>query len=124
MVPSGPIAHELWISGMASSESGGRTAKLSKLRSSVSRRGPLCGLRPECWLSIWYCGLPATAPPAAAAAAGDGEATAAAPGDGDAAGLAAAAGDAAGEAAGDAAGAPAGFVGAAAGALVTGMDSG
>ena len=31
-------------------------------RSNVRRRGPVCGLRPLCSASIWYCGLPAAAP--------------------------------------------------------------
>src|SRR5207302_10354490 len=48
-------------------------------RTSVSCRGPVWGLRPVCSGSIWYIGLPATAP---AARAGEGEATATA-GDGE-----------------------------------------
>src|ERR671933_1426420 len=59
-------------------------------RSSVSCRGPVCGLRPVCSGSIWYIGLPATA--AATGRAGDGEATATA-GEGDGATEAAADGE-------------------------------
>src|SRR5437867_9552121 len=71
-------------------------------RSNVRRRGPVCGLRPVCCASIWYCGLPATAPAATGARAGEGEAAATTPGDadgtaGDAAGDAATAGAVAGE---------------------------
>src|SRR6266498_3065481 len=106
MVPSGPTAVELWMSPLGNRASAGRLAAVLKLRSKVSRRGPACGLRPVCWASIWYCGLP----PPAAAGAGEGEATAATPGDGDglATGDAAAAAD--GEAPGDATGAMAGLV--------------
>src|SRR5258708_18995093 len=76
--------------------SGGRSSGAVRVmdRCNASRRGPLCGLRPLCSASIWYCGLPAIAPAAKAGCAGDGEAAAATAGEAD---------GAAGEAAGDAA---------------------
>src|SRR5262249_13224062 len=91
-----------------------------KLRKRFRRRGPAYGLRPVCCASIWYIGLPATAP----ATTAEGDAAAA----GDAAGLAAGDAPGCGEAAraaareADAPGATAGLVVgavAAAGALVT-----
>jgi hypothetical protein len=62
----------------------------------------VCGLRPVCCASIWYCGFPAIAPPATGGRAGEGEAAAATAGEadgtaGDAAGDAATAGAVAGE---------------------------
>src|SRR5262249_38781784 len=68
---------------------------VSKLRKRFRRRGPAYGLRPVCCASIWYIGLPATAP----AATAEGDATAA----GDAAGLAAGGAAGCGEAGGAAA---------------------
>src|SRR5437899_7860497 len=81
--------------------SGGRSsgAARSMERSSVKRRGPVCGLRPLCCASIWYCGLPAIAPAVKAGWAGEGEAAATTAGEAEGA-----AGDAAGDAAADVAG--------------------
>src|ERR671933_1043442 len=59
-------------------------------RSSVSCRGPVCGLRPVCSGSIWYIGLPASA--AATGRAGEGQDTATA-GEGEGTTEAAAEGD-------------------------------
>src|SRR5579884_2167401 len=61
MVPSGPIAHEHWISELAQPGSGRSAPGLavSNVRSSVGELvGPTCGLRPVCWASPWYCGRP------------------------------------------------------------------
>src|SRR5258707_11897884 len=79
--------------------SGGRSSGAVRVmdRCSASRRGPLCGLRPLCSASIWYCGLPAIAPAASAGCAGEGEAAATTAGDAD--GAAGEADGAAGEAA-------------------------
>ncbi len=75
--------------------SGGRSSGAVRVmdRCSASRRGPLCGLRPLCSASIWYCGLPAIVPGASAGCAGEGDAAATTAGDAaGAAGEAAAAG--------------------------------
>src|SRR5215467_512583 len=85
------------MSGIGSSVSCDLFEAVSKLRKRFRRRGTAYGLRPVCCASIWYIGLPATAP----AANGDGDAAAT----GDAAGLAAGDAPGCGEAAGAAAGA-------------------
>src|SRR5579859_1225607 len=91
------------MSGVGTRPSSGRKSGwlVWKVREMARLRGPVCGERPWCCASIWYCGLP-TRP----AATGDGLAAAA----GDAAGFGAATGLAAGLAAGDAAAAAAGAV--------------
>src|ERR671932_2123682 len=114
MVPSAATTLDDWKSGRRMVESGGRSSGVlvSNVRSSVGRRGPAYGLRPVCWASTWYIGLPSTVAlgragegDAATATAGDGDGPAAAT-DGLAAGLATGAGASVGDAA--AAGAPAG----------------
>src|SRR5438105_5256427 len=114
------------MSVLGTSASSGRNSGwfVSKVRASTRRRGPVCGDRPLCSASIWYIGLPATAP-----ATGDGEAlaaTTAGDGDGPPAATADGAADAAGlGATGEAAGWITGLAGAvvlvpaAAGTLVT-----
>src|SRR5918912_114640 len=61
MVPSGPMALELWKSSRGMAASAGRYWgwDVSNRRSTVAWRGPAYGLRPVCCASCWYIGLPA-----------------------------------------------------------------
>src|SRR5436305_5621968 len=124
-VPSGATALDDWKSARRKVESAGTRSGVpeSKLRSRTGRRGPAYGLRPVCWASTWYMGLPSTV---ATGRPGDGEAATATAGeaagaaagtDGLAAGLATGAGASVGDA-------PAAALGAApAGGLVgAGLD--
>src|ERR1051326_1300949 len=57
-VPSAPIAAELWMSELPKTGSGTGTSEVLKVRSKLSWRGPLYGLRPVCCASTWYIGRP------------------------------------------------------------------
>src|SRR5579859_6721493 len=98
MVPSAPIALELCTSarGVAPSDGKFSGSEVSKRRRTVAWRGPAWGLRPVCWASCWYIGLPAAAGAAALGRVATGEGAAATAGDGD--GLAGSCGFAAGAA--------------------------
>ena len=52
--------------------SGTSTRDVLKVRSRIGWRGPMCGLRPVCWASIWYIGRPMGSGPSFTPWSGDG----------------------------------------------------
>src|SRR5215207_1802044 len=60
MVPSEPMAAELWMSDVGVAPSRIRKLAVSNERRRLGSRGPACGLRPVCCGSIWYIGRPTT----------------------------------------------------------------